>query len=333
MQLAFLAGGIDAPGYFLRDMTFDYYLVCLYDTASCLRAPLAEMHSATPACNFCLGPVDGDILLADYKSWPRLDGLVAGPPCPPWSAIGKRKSCDDERAGVFEQVTKIIIDQYQKGMAFWIIEMVLGQTFIDPSTGKSYYDAWLQEISRECPACLISCFRLDSRDYWLPQHRERIYTVGIHMRYSSTPVPRPLPLPKVSVQSLWQELLHPGLPPNREHHLTRRQGWNLAVVKAMTARSGKWTNPISVEVDRDPTLQFGALIRTKDGCTSTLRTGNELIWLCNLESDSSLSMSRCLHPLERFGIQGFDCSFFAQHLSKEAWLIGYKSNLVERLWI
>ena len=299
-------------------MGFDYDLVSLYDTSTYLRAPLAEMHSATPACNFRLGPVEGDILLADYKSWPRLDGLVTGPPCPPWSAIGKRKSGDDKRAKVFEQVTRIIIDQTQKGMAFWIIEMVLGQTFIDPSTGKSYYDAWLQEVSEKCPACFISCFRLDSRDYWLPQHRERIYTVGIHRRYSLIPVPRPAPLPKISVQSLWQELLHPGLPVNRESSLTSRQGWNLEVAKALIARGGRWVNPISMEVDRDPTLQFGALIRTKDGCTSTLRTGNELIWLCNLRSDSSSSMSRCLHPLERFGIQGFNCSFFAAHLSKEA---------------
>eukprot|EP00969_Alexandrium_andersonii_P123402 5453588-Alexandrium_andersonii.AAC.1 len=51
------------------------------------------------------GPVAGNIFrlpLADLVG--EVEGLVSGPPCPPWSSIGARLGSADARSSVFERV-------------------------------------------------------------------------------------------------------------------------------------------------------------------------------------------------------------------------------------
>ena len=57
------------------------------DTEAYLRLPLSKVHGSL-AERFLLGPVEGDILKANISSWERVDGIVVGPPCPPFSTIG-----------------------------------------------------------------------------------------------------------------------------------------------------------------------------------------------------------------------------------------------------
>ena len=49
--------------------------------------PFGPLTAAPTLSRPRLGP-HGDLLTMDYAAWPPLDGLVVGPPCPPWSTMG-----------------------------------------------------------------------------------------------------------------------------------------------------------------------------------------------------------------------------------------------------
>ena len=82
--------------------------------------------------NLHVGPVWGDVMIKPLCSWNDAHGLVVGPPCPPWSLLGKKGGTDDERAGVFEKMMDLIIDlagPHRKIRLRWfIIENVTGLT-------------------------------------------------------------------------------------------------------------------------------------------------------------------------------------------------------------
>ena len=59
-----------------------------------------------------------------------------------------------------------------------------------------------------------------------------------------------------------------------------------------------------ISVDRDPHQRLGQSTR-HDGLVGTLRTQNELVWLYRADEHGNTVLSRCLHPVERFGLQGF----------------------------
>ena len=46
---------------------------------------------------FRLGEVDGDILQENIANWERMDGVICGAPCPPFSLIGPRRLEKDLR--------------------------------------------------------------------------------------------------------------------------------------------------------------------------------------------------------------------------------------------
>ncbi|CAE7265647.1 ssoIIM [Symbiodinium sp. CCMP2456] len=322
-------------------MGFDYNCAVFYDTEECLRRPLEEVEGTAVAQRCNLGSA-GDLLQCDHRLWPKLDGLVSGPPCPPWSSIGARRGSSDERHAVFEKVHEIIVFQGSLGMAFFITEMVLGHDHTQRGEELSAYKTWLFRMARDAPMYLLSSFILPTQDY-LPQHRERIYTLGIHKQHTALPVPMSPAMP--GMRQSWARVLHPGMPTHRERSLTLQQQLNLELALHRIRRKGAWTNPVCVAADRDPLKKFGTA--RQDGLCCTLRTGNELCWLAWLHpapwlgfhvglrarwsadscfavwaaEDGSTSFSRALHPLERLSLQGFPCDPYARHLTKKEILV------------
>ena len=57
-----------------------------------------------------------------------VDGLISGPPCPPWSTTGNRRGCSDERSLVWDKVCQIIVDQAacKRSLLFFMLENVRG---------------------------------------------------------------------------------------------------------------------------------------------------------------------------------------------------------------
>ena len=57
-----------------------------------------------------LGQREGNILATDLADFPSASVIVAGPPCPPFSACGKRMALEDSRAAPFQRCLEIISD-------------------------------------------------------------------------------------------------------------------------------------------------------------------------------------------------------------------------------
>ena len=214
----------------------------------------------------------------------RCDGIVGGPPCPPWSSIGGRKGHTDLRSGPSDKMVEILEDQGQKGCYFFVVEMVPGQGHRRKGATLSDHDVWVRDLEVRAPMWQVWAWKLDSQDYGLPQHRERLYTIGLHKA-----VQRAVLLPRIaarrSLAEQWADVLHPGIAPIREQHLTRQQQLNLMLAENIACQQTGSTNSIfwAIPVDRDPRQAFGAYLR-RDGLSMALRTGNEMIWLLHMES-------------------------------------------------
>ena len=156
----------------------------------------------------------------------------------------------------------------------------------------------------------LHAWELQTSDY-LPQRRARRYTVGI--RRDHAPPCGLLPPSPTGRRIELEEILHKGLCSIDETVLTPQQRQNLSVVKQrLLGGLIGHGNPIAcIAVDRDPEQAFGDNTR-HDGLVCTLRTRNELVWLFKADSRGKTVLRRCLHPAERFSLQGFrpDVAFF-----------------------
>ena len=255
--------------------------------------------------------LDGNILLVDVKRWEDVDAIISGPPCPPWSSIGQHRSEEDARAKVFRKVTAAIKEQASRGcLLVFLIEMVPGMAHSRPSTGLgevSYHERWMMEMQTNLPNFYICDWKMQSADY-LPQHRERLYTVGVRRDALGTEflVPPRLPRQAEFLRVRLRDILHQGLPANCEDYICGQQRANLMIAKnrilAYRPRGEEqcWVLPI----DRDPSMAFATGVRS-DGNVCTLRTGNGMVWVLMINSAGSIVLSRCLHPVERLSLQGF----------------------------
>ena len=320
VTLALPCVGIDGACHALRALGVDFHAIHVYDIREHLRRPLADLHGQERASQFKLGDIEGDILNVNESEWERVDGVVTGPPCPPWSTIGRRARQADPREAVFRKVTDILVDQAFKGCFFFILEMVPGIRHKQQGHPRSYYEEWLQELRGRAPQWNIQSWSLNSSSFGLPQDRERVYTIGIHSRLVGIPATPPLDkLSRVSLRSTTlAQFLHPQMPKVLESRLTPNMAANLRAYKKILEPellTGTLGSFACISLDRCPSKDFGKWVRV-DGMVDTFRTCNEHLWLLSLgEGPSGPSISRPLHPVERLGLQGFP-SWVARHLSK-----------------
>ena len=234
ISLALPCIGIDACGHALVELGVPFEVKYAYDILSYLAGPLTALHGDID--HFHLGSIDGDILLADITSWDRVDGVVAGPPCPPWSLIGKRGSWNDVRSRVWWKVTDILIDQGFKGAHFFILEIVSGMDTGGGHQGdrsrhhSTPYQEWLETLTEAAPMWEVHVWMMNTKNY-LPQYRERLYTVGIN-RAIGCKSPRPPPQTSIQERIALAHLLHPGIPAVQELQLPPRLRWHLFIAKA-----------------------------------------------------------------------------------------------------
>lgn len=126
LRLALPCAGVDGAGHALRMMGVPVDPVHVYDLNSYLRPALLALHGPSSANRLHLGPDVGDILRVDPRELEPVDGIVAGPPCPPFSSIGLRGGQYDPRADVFQHVVDMIVELGSRGALFFILENVPG---------------------------------------------------------------------------------------------------------------------------------------------------------------------------------------------------------------
>lgn len=125
-----------------------------------------------------------DITTIDYRDIPRADCWTFGFPCQDISVAGKQKGFEGERSSLFFAVTKRLrqIKEWdsEKMPTYLLIENV--KNFLSVNGGWDFMlaQAELDEIGYD-----LEWDVLNSRDFGVPQNRERVFIVG-HLRGRST---------------------------------------------------------------------------------------------------------------------------------------------------
>jgi DNA (cytosine-5)-methyltransferase 1 len=121
----------------------------------------------------------GDITQIDARSLPDFDVLVGGFPCQAFSVAGKRKGFLDETRGtLFFDIARIL---EHKRPRYIVLENVKGLLSHDAGRTFATIVATLDELGYD-----LQWQVLNSKDFGVPQNRERIYIVG-HIRGESRP--------------------------------------------------------------------------------------------------------------------------------------------------
>jgi DNA (cytosine-5)-methyltransferase 1 len=117
-------------------------------------------------------PALGDVTRIDAQSLPDFDLLCGGFPCQSFSINGKRHGLDDPRGALFFDIARIAKIKQPR---FLFLENVKG--FLSDTGGQTaqYCFATLDELGYDCQWQV-----LNSKDFGLPQNRERVFIVGHH---------------------------------------------------------------------------------------------------------------------------------------------------------
>ena len=118
-----------------------------------------------------------DITTIDPTRLPKADLWCAGSPCQNVSIAGKRAGLYGERSGLFFTFLELIKSQKEEDKPEWVLlENVKG--LLSSGGGRDYLDylSILDEAGYD-----LEWQVFNSKDYGVPQNRERIYTLG-HLR-------------------------------------------------------------------------------------------------------------------------------------------------------
>ena len=113
-----------------------------------------------------------DIREIDPDSLPSFDVLLAGFPCQPFSLAGKRNGTKDKRGKLFFHVVKILNAKLPKAFVLENVKHLLHQ-----NNGEIFKD-FLGSL--EWLGYRVFYKVLNSKDFGVPQHRERLYIVGFN---------------------------------------------------------------------------------------------------------------------------------------------------------
>lgn len=119
-----------------------------------------------------------------YKN--KVDLLVGGSPCQAFSMVGKRKGLEDTRGTLFYDFARVVSESQPK---VFIYENVKG--LLNHDGGKTW-DV-VQSVFHSLGYKLFTKV-LNSKDYGIPQHRERIIVVGFKDNNVDFTFPTAIPL-------------------------------------------------------------------------------------------------------------------------------------------
>ena len=111
--------------------------------------------------------------ITSKTTFPEADVIIGGPPCQPFSVVGKQLGNSDKRNGVPEFIRAI----KEIKPRIWMFENVRGLLY----RNKDYFESCLNEFRKlgyDVEWKLLNCV-----DYQVPQKRERIIVVGYHDKF------------------------------------------------------------------------------------------------------------------------------------------------------
>jgi DNA (cytosine-5)-methyltransferase 1 len=127
----------------------------------------------------------------------NIDLIVGGSPCQSFSTVGKQLGMDDERGLLIYQFIRIISEVRPK---FFIFENVKGLTTHDKgNTFKTVFKAFEQRTG------YTMCYSvLNSKDYGIPQSRQRLFVIG---RRDDVDTDIVFPPPPIKLESTMKDFL------------------------------------------------------------------------------------------------------------------------------
>ena len=272
---------------------------------------------------FMLGPREGDLLKKALVGLKDSDGLISGPPCPPWSTSGTQGGASDPRARVFDRVIQWIIELAIRGLLlYFAIENVPGilkQLAIQDNL--AYMTILVDKLHAKIPFFQTWYRKLNESDTNI-QSRERVWLLGLRKDVLKDESP-PEPLAVGALEALQLEhVLDPDLP--------NMEASDLPGNGSMARNLRHYTEKIKAVVQADPRNMRLAIFdvdRSFDRTWSTrvmydrvptLTTKNRYLFLLSV-TDLDLPpkdkmFHRLLHSKERFVIQGRDPSL-VNHVS------------------
>lgn len=138
---------------------------------TCVFSAEIDKHACTTyKLNFDDYPLR-DVSKLDVNSIPNFDILCAGFPCQPFSIAGKRKGFSDTRGTLFFDIERIIKAKQPKA---FILENVKG--LMNHDKGRTL-KVVLETLEKKLNYKVFYQI-LNSKDYNVPQNRERIYIIG-----------------------------------------------------------------------------------------------------------------------------------------------------------
>jgi len=135
----------------------------------------------------------GDITKIKAEELPDFDCLVGGFPCQAFSIAGKRAGFNDTRGTLFFDLARIL---RAKQPRLFVFENVKGLLSHDNGNTFRTIIATIDELGYDCQWQV-----LNSKNYGVPQNRERIIIVG-HLR--GTPRPEVFPIARANSQAIEQ---------------------------------------------------------------------------------------------------------------------------------
>ena len=144
-----------------------------------------------------------EIIENNFDSIPNHDILMAGFPCQPFSNAGLRKGFKDTRGTLFHSIATVLDKKRPKA---FILENVKGLRSHD---GGKTLEVILKVLREDLNYYVPEPRVLNSKDFGLPQNRQRIFIVGF-LKKNMFSFPEPLNIPtKVS------NILNSGRPPKK----------------------------------------------------------------------------------------------------------------------
>lgn len=126
---------------------------------------------------------EGDIRAVDADAIPEHDLLCAGFPCQSFSIAGKRRGFEDTRGTLFFEICRVL---RAKRPSYLLLENVRGLLSHDLGQTFEVILSSLSELGYDCQWQV-----LNSKDFGVPQNRERVFVIG-HTRGKSRPEVFPL---------------------------------------------------------------------------------------------------------------------------------------------
>ena len=245
MNIATLFSGIGAPEIAAYSVFDNPKIILSCEIDKFARKSYEAIHGHAPHYEDV-----HDVPAVFYQN--RVDLLVGGSPCQSFSFSGLRKGLADERGQLIYQFHRIVDEMLPKVFLF---ENVKGFRTIDKGETMRQFEESFRQIGYAVKSAV-----LNTKDYGLPQNRERYFLVGFLSKTMGErfKFPDPIPLDKTLADIIEDEV-------DEKYYLSEK---TIAGFIAHSQRHTKRGNGFRF-APKDPALSISACVTTRGGSRTT----------------------------------------------------------------